>query len=137
MMTLSKANMMNTLSSLLGGESSVSKYVSELPLLGKGLKGFSDAVEGINAENVIVASKAAKALAQMTAVIPNEGGVVGWFAGENSIAKFGKDLPTLGKGLKGFSDSVAGINAENITAASKAGKSLAEMTKTILSSYGV
>ena len=138
MMALAKANMMNTLASLLpGGGSSVSKYVSELPLLGKGLKGFSDAVEGINAENVIVASKAAKALAQMTAIIPNEGGVVGWFAGENSIAKFGKDLPTLGKGLKGFSDSVAGINAENITAAAKAGKSLAEMTKTIPNEGGV
>ena len=137
MMTLSKANMMNTLSSLLGGESSVSKYVSELPLLGKGLKGFSDAVEGINAENVIVASKAAKALAQMTAVIPNEGGVVGWFAGENSIAKFGKELPLLGKGLKGFSDSVAGINTENVTAASKAAKSLTEMTKNIPNEGGV
>ena len=137
MMTLSKANMMNALSSLLGGESSVSKYVSELPLLGKGLKGFSDAVEGINAENVIVASKAAKALAQMTAVIPNEGGVVGWFAGENSIAKFGKELPALGKGLKGFSDSVAGINTENVTAASKAAKSLTEMTKNIPNEGGV
>ena len=137
MMTLSKANMMNTLSSLLGGESSVSKYVSELPLLGKGLKGFSDAVEGINAENVTVASKAAKALAQMTAAIPNEGGVVGWFAGENSIAKFGKELPELGKGLKGFSDSVSGINTENVTAASKAAKSLTEMTKTIPNEGGV
>ena len=138
MMTLSKANMMNTLASLLpGGGSSVSKYVSELPLLGKGLKGFSDAVEGINAENVIVASKAAKALAQMTAVIPNEGGVVGWFAGENSIAKFGKELPLLGKGLKGFSDSVAGINTENVTAASKAAKSLTEMTKNIPNEGGV
>ena len=137
MMALSKANMMNTLASLLGGESSVSKYVSELPLLGKGLKGFSDAVEGINAENVIVASKAAKALAQMTAVIPNEGGIVGWFAGENSIAKFGKELPLLGKGLKGFSDSVAGINTENVTAASKAAKSLTEMTKNIPNEGGV
>ena len=138
MMALSKANMMNTLSSLLpGGGSSVSKYVSELPLLGKGLKGFSDAVEGINAENVTVASKAAKALAQMTAAIPNEGGVVGWFAGENSIAKFGKELPELGKGLKGFSDSVSGINTENISAAAKAAKSLTEMTKTIPNEGGV
>ena len=138
MMALAKANMMNALSSLLpGGGSSVSKYVSELPLLGKGLKGFSDAVEGINAENVIVASKAAKALAQMTAVIPNEGGVVSWFAGENSIAKFGKELPTLGEGLKGFSDSVTGINEKNIISAAKAGKSLAEMTKNIPNEGGV
>lgn len=112
------------------GERSVSKFSSELPALGAGLKGFSDAVVGINPENVSAAAGAAKSLSEMTAHIPNEGGIVSWFSGDKSMSKFADGLPTLGKGLKGFSDSVVGINPENVTAAANAGKTLAEMTET-------
>ena len=112
------------------GENSVSRFANQLPLLGAGLALFSMSVAGINAENITSAANAAKSLAQMANVIPNEGGVKAWFAGENSIASFGDKLPALGEGLKGFSDSVADINAENITAASKAAKNLAQMANT-------
>ena len=112
------------------GENSISKFGTDLIALGTGLKGFSDKVSGINAETVIAAAKAAQALAVMASYVPNEGGVVAWFTGDNSIAKFGEKLPELGDGLKGFSDSVEGISPENIAAASKAAKTLAEMANT-------
>jgi hypothetical protein len=113
------------------GESSIANFADKLPKLGKGLKGFSEAIEGINPENITAAANAAKALAEMTAVIPTEGGIKAWFTGKTSIANFADKLPTLGKGLKGFSESVAGINPENVTAAASAAKSLGEMTATI------
>ena len=112
------------------GENSLAMFGKEIAGLGKGLKGFSDAVTGINPENVTSAAGAAKALAQMASYIPNQGGVVAWFTGENSIAKFGSELKTLGKGLKGFSDAVVGINPENVTSAANAAKSLAKMAET-------
>lgn len=118
------------------GENSISKFADELPALGVGLAGFSASVAGINAENITAAANAAKSLAQMTNTIPNEGGMVAWFTGDNSISAFASELPTLGEGLKGFSDSVAGINAENITAASSAAKSLAQMAETTPKSTG-
>ena len=114
--------------SWFAGDNSISKFGEELPKLGKGLKGFSTSVEGINAENLIAAAGAAKALAEMTQHVPTEGGIKSWFTGETSIANFADKLPALGKGLKGFSTSVEGINTENLTAASNAAKAIAEMT---------
>lgn len=117
--------------SWFAGESSIANFADKLPVLGEGLKGFSTSIEGINPENVTAAAGAAKALAEMTAVIPTEGGVKAWFTGKTSIANFANKLPTLGEGLKGFSDSVEGISPENTTAAASAAKSLGEMTAVI------
>lgn len=112
------------------GDNSVAKFASELPLLGEGLKGFSDSIVGIVPENITAAANAAKSLAQMVNVIPNEGGIKAWFTGETSVAKFAEHLPSLGEGLKGFSDNIAGIVPENITAAATAAKTLAQMADT-------
>ena len=109
------------------GDNSIATFASNLPALGDGLNKFSSSVEGINAENVTAAAGAAKALAEMTSYVPKEGGIAAWFTGDNSIATFAGNLPTLGEGLKGFSDSVAGIVPENITAAASAARNLAGM----------
>ena len=119
------------------GESSVSKFGSDLTSLGQGIKGFSEAVVGINTESVSAAASAAKDLAAMVAVIPSEGGIKAWFAGETSVSKFASEMPKLGEGLAGFSTSVAEINGEKITAGANAAKSLAEMTKHIPSEGGI
>ena len=123
--------------SWFAGENSVAKFGSELTELGKGLKGFSEQVVGVNPETITAAAGAAKVLAEMTNHIPNSGGVASWFAGDNSVSKFGSDLTELGKGLKGFSEQVAGVNPENLTAAAGAAKTLAEMTSYIPNSGGV
>ena len=117
--------------SWFSGEASLSKFGGELTALGKGLKGFSDGVAGVAPENVTTAVDAAKTLAEMTAVVPKEGGIKAWFTGETSIAKFSDKLPKLGEGLKGFSDKVKGISVESVTAAASAAKSLGEMASTV------
>ena len=119
------------------GESSIANFADKLPALGKGLKGFATATEGINTESVTAASNAAKTLAQMTNTIPSEGGIKSWFTGESSIANFSDKLPKLGKGLSGFAKEVAGINAENVTAAAGAAKSLAQMVSVIPPEGGI
>lgn len=136
-MIITGASLLESIASFLTGESSITQFASELPVLGNGLKAFSDSVNGINTENVTAAANAAKALAEMADTIPNEGGMVAWFTGENSMSKFAGELPTLGSGLKAFSDSVNGINAENLTAAANAGKTLAEMCSVIPNEGGV
>ena len=136
-MIITGASLLEAITSFLTGGSSISGFAEELVPLGTGLKQFSDSVAGINPENVTAAANAAKALAQMADTIPNEGGVVAWFTGENSMSKFAGELPKLGGALKKFSDSVSGINAENLTAAANAGKALAEMCATIPNEGGV
>ena len=134
---LTAANLIDGISSWLTGDSSLADFAKELIPFGEGIAGFSKAVEGINPENVKAASEAGKALAEMAATIPNEGGVVGWFAGENSISKFGDEIATFGTNLKAFSDAVEGVKPENVKAASEAGKALAEMADTVPNEGGV
>ena len=119
------------------GDNSISTFGTQLPLLGAGLLGFSVSVAGINPDNITAAASAAKSLAEMTTYIPNEGGIVSWFAGDNSISGFGTDLISLGQGLKGFADETSGIIPDNITAAASAAKSLAEMTTYIPNEGGI
>ena len=119
------------------GENSVANFAHQLPSLGVGLLGFSNAVAGINVENVTAAAGAAKSLADMASCIPNEGGMIAWFTGENSVANFSYQLPVLGQGLLGFSNAVVGINVEAVAAASNAAKNLAEMTQYIPNEGGV
>ena len=136
-MIITGASLLESITSFITGESSISTFASELPRLGVGLKAFSDSVAGINIENIMAASNAGKALAEMCSIIPNSGGMVAWFTGENSISQFGSELPKLGSGLKAFSDSVAGINAESIIAASNAGKAITDLCSEIPNSGGM
>ena len=119
------------------GDNSLAKFSDELPKLGAGLKGFSDQVSGVSPEAVIAAANAAKTLAEMSNTIPNSGGVTSWFAGDNSISKFSKDLKSLGEGIKGFSDQVSGVDPNIVNSATNAAKTLAEMTNTIPNSGGL
>ena len=112
------------------GDNSISHWSDELWSLGNGLMAFSEAVTGINITSIMSATGAAKALADMTSIIPNEGGIAAWFAGDNSITKWSSELPVLGNGLKAFSDSLEGVNVANITIAAIAAKILAEMANT-------
>lgn len=113
------------------GETSVSKFANELPTLATGLSGFSKNLDGFNPENASKAATAAKDIAEMTKSIPSEGGIKAWFTGESAVSKFAGELPKLGSAMSGFSESVSGINPENVQAAASAAKSLAEMTKTV------
>ena len=119
------------------GDNSIANFGSELISLGIGLKDFAIVTEGISAENIIAATNAAKALAEMASTVPNEGGVKAWFTGDNSIANFGSELVSLGLGLRGFAIVTEGIKAENIIAASNAAKALAEMANTVPNEGGI
>ena len=136
-LAITAANVLESIASFITGKSSIESFALQLPLLGSGLLAFSKSLEGINPENIIAASKAAESLAKMSESIPNEGGMVAWFTGEKSVVSFAAQLPILGAGLLSFSNSVAGINPENIVSASKAAASLAEMADTIPNEGGV
>ena len=119
------------------GQNNLSKFAGNLVPLGEGLKGFNDAIAGINPENIKAAAKAGESIAEMTNHIPNESGVISWFTGNNNLSKFAGNLVPLGEGLYGFSSAVAGIVPENVKAAAEAGKALASMTKIIPPQSGI
>ena len=119
------------------GENSLAKFGPEIGQFGANLRVFAANVDGITPDSVTAAANAGKILAEMTNTIPNEGGIKAWFAGENSLSKFGTDIADFGSNLKAFSDNVTGITPEEITAAANAGKALAEMVSIIPNEGGI
>ena len=134
---LTAANILDGLTSWFTGGSSLSGFAEEMVPFGKAMKQFSDEISGIDGEAVSNAAIAGKALAEMADTLPNTGGVVGFFAGENDMDDFGEQLVPFGRAMRNFANEVAGIDASVITEAATAGKALAEMADTLPNTGGV
>lgn len=134
---LTAANILDGLTSWFTGGSSLSGFAEEMVPFGKAMKQFSDEISGIDGESVSNAAIAGKTLAEMADTLPNTGGVVGFFAGENDMNAFGEQLIPFGRAMRNFANEVAGIDASVITEAATAGKALAEMASTVPNSGGV
>ena len=128
---------MGGLVSLFVGENSLASFGYQLAPFGRGMKAYADSVAGIEPESVIASANAAKALSELATNLPNAGGLVSLFTGENSIALFGYQLAPFGRGMKAYADSVAGINPESVTASANAAKSLSELAANLPNAGGL
>ena len=113
------------------GENSLSVFAEELMEFGPKLKAYADSVKGLDASVVINSANAAKALAEMATNLPNSGGVVGWFTGENDLSTFAEELMEFGPKLKAYADSVRGLNGDVVVNSANAAKALAEMANNL------
>lgn len=134
---LTAADILQGLTSWLTGGSSLSKFGEELVPFGEAMRDFSLAIRNMDGEIVANAATAGKALAEMAATIPNTGGLVSFFAGENDMTAFGKQLVPFGEAMRQFGDAITGLDANAVTEAAIAGKAMAEMATTIPNSGGV
>jgi tape measure domain-containing protein len=134
---LTAADILQGLTSWLTGGSSLSKFGEELVPFGEAMRDFSLAIGNMDGEIVANAATAGKALAEMAATIPNTGGLVSFFAGENDMTAFGKQLVPFGEAMKQFGDAITGLDSNAVTEAAIAGKTMAEMATTIPNSGGV
>lgn len=121
------------------GENDMDVFGEQLVSFGESMVSFSSTVAGnIDAEAVNSAANAGKTMAELASTLPNSGGVVSWFTGDNDIKKFGKHLISFGESMVDFSDEVSGkIDAEAVTAAANAGKTIAELANTLPNSGGI
>lgn len=134
---LTAADILQGLTSWLTGGSSLSKFGEELVPFGEAMRDFSLAIGNMDGEIVANAATAGKALAEMAATIPNTGGLVSFFAGENDMTAFGQQLVPFGEAMRQFGDAITGLDANAVTEAAIAGKAMAEMATTIPNSGGV
>lgn len=136
---ITAADLLDGITSFLTGSSSMDDFGKKLVPFGESIVKFSKTVSGnINNDAVIAAANAGKVMAEMAKVIPNSGGVAGFFAGENDIDDFGRKLQVFGDCIMQFSKTVSTdtINEEAVTAAANAGKIMAEMAKVVPNSGG-
>ena len=130
---ITAANLLESITSWLTGSSSIETFGSQLKTFAGDIVEFSSIISGNIDEGAITAAgNAGKALAEMADTLPKTGGVVQWFVGTTDISLFGTQLTKFGNSLVSFSNVVSGkINEDAITAASNAGKTMAEMAGTI------
>ena len=125
--------------SVFAGENDLAEFAKKLIPFGKAMTKFSSEVSGkINEGAVTAAANAGRTIAQMADTLPNSGGIVSWFTGENDLGAFAQKLIPFGKAMSKFSSEVAGkIEPDTVTASANAGKAIAEMASTLPNSGGV
>ena len=133
------ANLLDTITSRITGGSSLADFAEQLVPFGEAMANFSSTVAGnINEEAVTAAANAGKIMTDFAETIPNSGGVLGFFVGENDMAIFGAQLLLFGKAIVGFSSTVAGnVDKDAVQAAADAGKMMTEFADTIPNCGGV
>ena len=121
----------------LAGENDMSMFAQQLVPFGEGMKGFADAVAGIDTNLVTNAATAGQALTELASSIPNSGGLLGFLAGENDMSMFATQLVPFGEGMMEFANSVAGLDPNVVVNAATAGQALSELANTLPNSGGL
>ena len=137
MLTLTGASLLESLTSWITGGSSLVDFGKELAAFAPYIVDFSNQVKNIDNESVTAAANAGKMLAEMASAIPNEGGLVSVFAGENDMETFGSKLKSFGSAIKSFSDVTTGITIDGVKPAVDAAKLIIKMADSIPNKGGL
>lgn len=127
---LTAADIIQGLTSWFAGGSSIADFGKQLPQLGTDIGTFASNLGSFDeskATSVKCAGEAIKAIAEAATSIPNEGGLAALFAGENSIAAFAGQLPSLGSNLSWFAKNLDGFNETHLTSIKCAATAIKEM----------
>lgn len=134
---LTGANILNGLTSWITGGTSIVDFGKDLAKFGPYFKQYYNSIKGINGDVVQASANAAKALAEMASNLPNKGGIVSWFTGDNDLASFGESLVPFGKSMKKYADAVSGINPAVVVSSAHAAKALAELANNLPNQGGL
>lgn len=133
---ITAVDLLEGLTSWITGGSSLTDFAEQLVPFGEAMMKFSNSIAGLDGNLVSTAAIAGRTLAEMAATLPNSGGVVGFFAGENDMGEFGNQLAGFGKSMMSFADSIKGLDADAVQNAALAGKAMAEMAATLPNTGG-
>ena len=119
------------------GDNDMSAFGEQLIPFGEAIKAYSDAVTGLDVDAVKNSAIAGQAMSELAATLPNTGGAVAFFVGDNDMATFGEQLTSFGESMKKYSKSVSGLDGDAVTNSAVAGKTLVELANTIPNTGGL
>lgn len=121
----------------LAGENDMVDFAKKLVPFGESLKEYGVAVQGVNSEAISASVTAAEGINEVAKAIPNSGGLVALFTGDNDILSFSTKLVTFGKSLVSYSKSVEGLDTASIENSVTAAQSINKLAKSIPKSGGL
>ena len=101
--------------SWFAGDNSLSGFAEELTKFGPLIKQYASSVRGLDSNVIINSANAAQALSTLATNLPNVGGVVSWFAGDNKLSDFGDNLVIFGEKMVAYANSVKGLDSTSIS----------------------
>ena len=113
------------------GDNDLATFGAQLATFGYWFADYANYVKNVNPDIVEKTASAAKALASLAKDLPSSGGIFDWLFGDNDISTFGSQLAILGKGLAAYSESISGVNTEQLAGATKQLKSLAGIAESV------
>lgn len=119
------------------GENDMGSFGDQLVGFGGSMMKFAASIKGLDTDAVQNAAIAGKAMAELAATLPNTGGAVGFFAGNNDMDDFGEQLVPFGAAIKAYSDAVKGLDVEAVTNSAIAGQAMSELANTLPNTGGL
>lgn len=117
------------------GDNTWSTFSTGLASFGRSLVTFSGIVAGhIDETAITAAANAGSLMAKLNTEIPNTGGAIAFFTGDNDFSSFGKNLVDFGNSIVSFSTITSGINASQMTGVINATRSLVTIAGNVASS---
>ena len=111
----------------LVGDNTLSSFAEELALFGPSLKSYADSVTGLEPSVVENSANAAKSLAEMANCLPNSGGILASWMGDNTLSSFANELDRFGPAIMRYANSVTGLPVDVIDASVSAAGALAAL----------
>lgn len=119
------------------GNNDMDDFGEQLVPFGAAIKAYSDAVKGLDVEAVTNSAIAGQAMSELAATLPNTGGAVAFFAGDNDLATFGEQLVSFGASIKSYAQEVTGLDTDAVASSTVAGQTLVELANTLPNTGGL
>lgn len=119
------------------GENDIDAFGLKIVSFGVCIAAYSDAVRGVKPQAVVASATAGMALAMLANNIPNSGGLVSLFTGDNGLDTFASQLVPFGEAITQYSNSVVGVKPGAVIASAIAGQALASLATSLPSIEGV
>lgn len=117
--------------SWIAGDNTLDMFGKQLPGFGKHLMDYYKSVRGIDSDIVTKSTDAAKSLTAFADEIPNQGGLVSLFTGDNTLEKFGKGLKNFGTYFKDYYNTIKGISIGTINTFTDSLKNIIDQYKRV------
>lgn len=119
------------------GEKDIGNFGLQLATFGTALKTYSATVTGIDSAAIQNSATAAQGLSNLANSLPNSGGLIGIFAGENDWGTFATGLADFGTALKDYGVAVDGVDSESIVSSVTGAEALVDLLNILPKSGGV
>lgn len=113
------------------GDNGIGEFCKQLPSVGNLMEEYTTNIKGIDDKDIKTSKKVMGALSKIANAandIPNTGGILAEWIGDNTIAGFVGMLPATGKNFKSYITQISGIKADDLD---KSGEVMEQLAKIV------